>query len=127
MLTEQSAAELQRLLDRTALAHFRFGKAALTSLNPARSASMLFVSDGAGARMHLPLGKQKGGAGRRPGSLQPPAPPRSPLTPPCVPAGKRLLSPETSLHTVASAAVYGVILAAQASVRPQHSSHDALP
>lgn len=34
-----------------------------------------------------------------------------------VPAGKRLLSPETSLHTVASAAVYGVILAAQASVR----------
>jgi hypothetical protein len=46
-----------------------------------------------------------------PGSLT--APPPDTLPAAAAPAGKYVISPETSLFTVASAALYGIILAAQ--------------
>lgn len=74
LLTNQDLPEFERVMKASFYSHFVFSKHILPAIKNTYSASMLFISNG---------------------------------------AGKRVISPETSLYTVAASAVYGIILAAQ--------------
>ena len=131
-LTEQGLDELFRVVGDCATPHFVFARHVLPALNPEPSSSLLFISGAAGVWSAVELPRPPPTcyklmrrcsafacpphAGSTPGIAQQHMrtpnlrAPRSHA--PC--AGERCLNADSSLYSVASSMLYGIILAAQA-------------